>query len=241
MGYDITFHPITKEELSKYYLDILKYPNLMYERVNEITTSKKEFNNIINLLKIIVKNKEDLALINKEDFLYYEKFSTIISFGAAALAGFLHPYWYARNSCLTFLIENRHDNFKSYNKLNLDFFKPIIYYQSSISNEGNSLIYNNYSASGFIENSNLQKLKDNLSDEKFVDEILDTMGDDNYDSLIKAIDYAITNNTGLIEASDVYTPFESYTAFQNLRANFLNNKEAFIDSSRRILYKEVEI
>jgi hypothetical protein len=84
-------------------------------------------------------------------------------------------------------------------------------------------ISENYSGSGFIDNSKLALLSSTLKDgrnEALVGKVFNESG---LKAIGHAIDYAMANKAGLVEASDIVVPFTngSCSDLDNFRADFM--------------------
>jgi hypothetical protein len=81
MGYDVTFHPISAQELDRYVLDVIRDPRLAADRAETISINPA------------------VGKYVAEDYAVYPKWlgsghtvSETIGYSAASIAGFLHPY-----------------------------------------------------------------------------------------------------------------------------------------------------
>jgi hypothetical protein len=101
MGYDITFHPITREELKEFVFDVIMDPGLANKRAALISNNTAMQESIRNIYGKMSGFRQMVLNGNYP-------FPATYSYATAAIAGFLHPYWYARGSCITFIcVEER--------------------------------------------------------------------------------------------------------------------------------------
>lgn len=151
-------------------------------------------------------------------------------FGAAVIAGFLHPYWYARGHALTFLAENHRPEIA---KLFVPLGQVATSSISGIADKSRGMIRGNESASGVIPPDRITKAQGLLESMAHLRgtaglPLLETALDsDSLDSLRAALDYCRQNKLAMIEAADVVVPFtnQCMTDDKNLRAPFLGKME----------------
>ncbi len=217
MGFDVTFHSISNDELKKYVFDVLENPSCAQDVAKEISKgNEKKYEDIFriydNALLYWFREKID----SEGNAIAGENFSSTFSLGIAALSGYLHPYWYSRDGALSLCSDERPEI--------KDFFHGHTMLKNSplkIFNEGTSYTFkSNYSASGII--SNVAKVKEWISSNKeFLEQRFEK---DGLDSLFRAIDYCMENDLLFIEATDVVVPIadQSFTDLDNLKAHFLN-------------------
>ena len=251
MGFDITLHPISVEEIRRFVFDPLEDRSLVENRVCELTKDEEKID--------FIKENYEFTFNNciKNCKVDCNKLSVL----AAKVSSFLHPYWYSRNLALSFLIQD-------------EICKPVIRPLSvSIENgdlkqrliQPKLLIEENYSSSGFILPEDTLDLSDNLIDsikqqaeilkektlafqnknksflsylniqfserktsthpfEQPLKKITDLLEDDQtLWGICQALAYCKTHNLGLIESSDLVVPMSGdfYCNPDNLRATFL--------------------
>lgn len=210
MGYNITFHPITREELQYYIFDVLTDFSLAESRVLKLTQDE-------------VKRDRLRALYREWPEMIHEvrkgnaSFASNIAYPSCVIAGFLHPYWFAEDGCITFLGEEERNvkvnpllkifgkkgpsDFKTL-LITLRAYSPEVF--EGIQDESYGMIFGNYTASGFIAPDKVRDLKIALTAKHtayLVDKILN---DKAKRALMYAIDYAIAHDCGLMEASEIF-------------------------------------
>ncbi|MBH0059291.1 hypothetical protein I6F65_20320 [Pseudoalteromonas sp. SWXJZ94C] len=206
MGYDVTFHAISKNELKKYVYDVLEDPTLAEERGKELTDdeSEQEF-----IQSIYGNMREWLSASQQEQ----NDFAKTFSFAIAAISGYLHDFYYSRNFALSFIeFEDHPGFFKSYTSIE---GSPLV----GCTDLSGGNIEGNYSASGFSD------------DAKGIFELMEQIDldvdEEGLDSLKRALKYCVDNDLLFLEASDLVVPFsnESFTNTDKMKAHFLKNIE----------------
>jgi hypothetical protein len=216
MGYDITFHPISKEDLERYLFQVADTPSISDARARELAANDDDYQMIMDfyyrnfpewLVEAAAQEKQGIPA-----------FSSRFVRTAAALAGFKHPYWYCRGSALSFVVERE----ASLHALITPVNRIASGVLAGIGDCSEGLITENFSAGGFI--ADIGALRQELSrHSKSVDKVFDSEG---HWALENAMNYAEQHRLGLIEAADVYVPAEGGgSKYENLRADFLDKTE----------------
>src|SRR5207253_693867 len=104
MGFDVTFHPIGADQLRHFLFDVLDDGSLAAARAAELSAEPKH-------RKVLDQLYESFPgwLAGRGAPPVGNSFAVV----AAVIAGFLHPYWYARGTALTFLAEEHLPEMKS--------------------------------------------------------------------------------------------------------------------------------
>lgn len=148
MGYDVTHHPVSVKEIE--YFVLMPYSNrsLIKGRIGELTTDPEQ----VEFLHMTYESLyEECDASNHVSGLELSQLICCVS-------SFLHPYWYSRNICFSFLVQEG---------LCENLFKPL----SDFTNDPKItkklrhkklLIEENYMSSGFIEPGNMALLADTL-------------------------------------------------------------------------------
>jgi len=219
MGYDITFHPIGMDELQHFFFDVVDDASKAKSRAKEISKDPKRQQVVLKLYQafpIFIQTKMPIG--------------ASFCFGAAVIAGFLHPYWYARGHALTFLAENHLPEFA---KLFVPLGQVGKSSLSEMADKSRGLIRGNESASGVIPPARIAKAQNLLESMAHLRgtaglPLLETALDaDSLDSLRAALAYCRAKKLGMIEASDVVVPLtnQCMTDDKNLRAPYLGKME----------------
>ncbi len=230
MGYDITYHPITRDELNRFIFDVIKNPGVANERAAHLSKNPDKRERIKTIYSKLPHLRN--AVISGE-----YPFSGSYAYVIAGIAGYLHPYWYARGSCISFISEKDQGTgtlFKKYA------FKGMLESLVSVapdtfkgmSDKSKGLIEGNYTGSGYIDNKKLARLKDSLNNGTQRELVSSAFDEKGLIAINHAIDYAIANGAGLLEASDMVVPIsnECRSDYDNLRADFMGTDENHINS-----------
>jgi hypothetical protein len=216
MGFDITFHPISKADLDRYLFEVADNPTLAEARAKELAVDGDDFQMIMEFY--YQKFPRWLAEAAEKERRRIPAFAAFFVRTAAALAGFKYPYWYCRGSALSF-VAGQEASLRA-------LFTPVgRMTQGVLSTMGDcsdGLIAENFSASGFI--ADLPALRKELGRlSHSVDRFFDKEG---HWALENALAFAEQRGLGLIEAADVYVPMQGGgSKFANLRADFLQNRD----------------
>lgn len=219
MGFDVTFHPIRQDELQRFIFDVIADGSLANERATELTKVSKERNAVLKLYRAFPQWVSERVPVG-----------TSFAFAAAIIAGFLHPYWYARDMALTILAEGRVPEMA-------DFFVPLGRVAPRVLADApdrrRAMIWGNESASGFIPAdriASIRQLLESLADRpgRGSLSLLETIIDEEaLGSLRAVLQYCEAHNLGMIEATDVVVPIsgQCLTKYANLRAPFLDKMD----------------
>ncbi|HEY2585972.1 MAG TPA: hypothetical protein VGI81_09445 [Tepidisphaeraceae bacterium] len=219
MGFDVTFHPIGGAELQRFLFDVIADGSLAEHRAAELAKTPKERDTVLKLYRAFPNWIAEKAPVGSS-----------FAFAAAIVAGFLHPYWYARGTALTFLAEGCVPELA-------DVFVPLGRVAPGVLADApdrhRGMIWGNDSASGLIPADRITSVRHLL--ESLADRpgrgslsLLETIVDeDALESLRAALQYCAAHNLGMIEASDVVVPFsgQCLTRYTNLRATFLDKMD----------------
>ncbi|HEY3321969.1 MAG TPA: hypothetical protein VGP72_15995 [Planctomycetota bacterium] len=212
MGYDVTFHPVSVEDLQHFLFDVVDDPSLSTPRSQEISEKDKARQLVKQLYEKVPEWFSDKSV----------PFNASVSFLAAILAGFRRPFWYSRGASLSFAADAVPEMGELFTPL------PGIA-KGSISKRADpskGRITENYTASGIIlpeKIEALQKLFPRIAPSLDANAKGYHFYSDDFRSLLVATNFARSNGLGLIEASDVVVPAadECISDFDNMRAPFL--------------------
>lgn len=208
MGYDVTFHPISLDDLHRYVFDVIEQPGLSEERASTMASDPAKRRAIEKIYEQLAEWARQLA--NRQSLPLNETFA----YGTAQIAGFRHPYWYARNSAISMLDDTAV----------LDLFKPLTELPGAPiclrDTEMSSHIGMNYTASGVI--TDLDALEQHLKrlgldgDSPSLFTVFDSA---TLASLREAIAYCKQHDLALIEGTDIVVPIvdEAGTDLYNFR------------------------
>lgn len=219
MGFDITFHPISKPELHYFCFEPIQNPELAIARVAQITNNQEDQH---YLMTLIYQKIPDITakIISQTNDNYGQ-----LAFCCAAIAGYLHPFWYARGGCISFLAQQS-EHFSQYLESIQDLAPE---YFEGLQRDDNRLISQNYQGGGYVDYSKLEALQADLHSQQYQELVEQYLGSDNLLSLTQAIAYCLQNQAGFLEATDIYVPIAGETPCNpnHLRATYLNNINDF--------------
>jgi hypothetical protein len=219
VGFDVTFHPVRADELRRYLFDVIADGSLAEHRAGELATAAKHRNLLLKLYGSFPEWLAEPAPV-----------PNTFAFAAAIVAGFLHPYWYARGTAFTLLAEGHVPEMAG-------LFVPLGQMApgrlSSVPDRSRGLFRGNESASGFVPPERIaraQELLESLADRpgRGPLSMLETLVDEeSLESLRAVTRYCREHGLGLVEATDLVVPFsgECVSNYDNLRAPFLNRME----------------
>src|SRR5258708_17052830 len=90
MGFDITIHPLAAKEVQRFFFSVIRNPGKSRASATLITTESVKRKDIVQIY-------DQIAAWRTEQV---ESFPHSYGFALAALAGYLHPYWYMRGEGL---------------------------------------------------------------------------------------------------------------------------------------------
>jgi hypothetical protein len=98
MGYDLTLHPISDREINHFILEPLYNQDLVSERIKELSSDSR-------IMDFLHESYEHAYTL--QDNAQHYSAATQLGNLAACVSSFLYPYWYSRNVCLSFLIQDQ--------------------------------------------------------------------------------------------------------------------------------------
>ncbi|MCP8352228.1 hypothetical protein [Candidatus Synchoanobacter obligatus] len=254
MGYDITLHPISKEQVNHYVLEPFYNRALVESRINALSTDEDTI--------CFLKETYDDAYESSDSSQHIDCLA--LSHLAACVSSYIHSYWYSRNVCFSFLIKDnlcpsifqplstctndsrlirrmRHKKFHIVENYMCSGFAP----EDKISELADSLIPSIQEAAKRVEGQQLDFVKSQRTALSYVkimlgsgqeittpfDEPLgkieDLLSGDTLWGMKQVLNYCKKHNLGLIEASDLVIPVVDSSAGNpdNFNAAFLNTPE----------------
>ena len=195
MGYDVTFHPVSVDDLRHYVFDVIEQPGLSAARASEIAPDPEKRRGIDAAYEQLAEWAQQLG--EGQSLAMNET----IAYATAQIAGFLHPYWYARNAAISMLDD----------EAVLELFVPLAKLPGAptcLSTAATSAhIGLNYSASGVI--TDLDKLERNLRRlglDGDPPKLFTVFDGSTLASLRETIAYCRKHDLALIEAADIVVP-----------------------------------
>ncbi|MDR1120383.1 MAG: hypothetical protein LBM08_05655 [Dysgonamonadaceae bacterium] len=184
MGYDVTYHPISEDEIQEWYFDVLENIEKLDEIAEQYELNESNTDRYKEIIKAGLKVTDD------------ETFDDTHGFYIAIVQGFLRQYFYTRGSAFSFVIDQR-DHFETYTKKWQDIVKH------KIVNPINNRITQNYSSGVYIPYEKVLKL---LRVYKYSVDLEKQYSHKRINVFVKALEYAKNNKLGLLEATEVIEP-----------------------------------
>lgn len=194
MGYDISYHPVKERELREWYfdLDLTKIVEGDYSEVEQLCTSHgidpHYLSNYKGVMNAATNVEPDATFDNTHG--YY----------AAVVQGFFKRYFYTRGSAFSFLMQEQ-PAFRSYTKG----------WEEIISDKYSNKIFNhinlNYSSGVYIPADEVRRLLNDYETNATVKNAIDNFYSHGRVAVfLKALRAAVSNDDGLLEATEVIEP-----------------------------------
>ncbi len=207
MGYDVSFHPISPEEIQEWYFTPLTLVQQgQEEKVLTLAAQHgiEDFyaEKYLNTLRVGAETAPD------------ELFDKSHGFYIAVIQGFFRDYYYTRGSGFSFLAEEKPEYVRYFTP-----WKQIV--PATFSNPTENRIIGNYCSGVYLSSEQVsQLLKDMEQDSKVLEDLEELWSDGQIAVLRKALAAAAELGVGLLEATEVVepnpiTPNES-TSYSNL-------------------------
>ena len=196
MGYDISYHAISEDEISKWYFEALELARAgKFDEVLALANKAgvEEF--------YAQKYKDTLsaALQYKDDKI----FNKTHGFCIAVTQGFFRKYFYTRGTALSSLAQ-QNEKFKNY----ISNWREIL--PSEFLDKFSGEIYNeiteNYCCGAYVNAKNVAKLKADYEAGGEIKEAIDGFYEQNLPAFLDALNYAYELKIGLLEATEVVEP-----------------------------------
>lgn len=220
MGFDITFHPITKTEISSWYFDRLDEVAKDDFSVSNEMAEKQNFMELFNLYdkRAPIENlsEQEKEVLFSDKALYVEKYLNVLKsannfseedifekshgFSLAIVQGFFRTYYYVRNSSLSDFI-SMYPEFAKYKTSWQELFP-----MNKTFNAHNEII-ENYSSGVYITHENILKLLESYNHEQDTKTKFDNFfTDGRINVLLEAMEACAKGGFDLLEATDVMVP-----------------------------------
>lgn len=193
MGYDVSFHPISPEEMREWYFTPLTWIQQgQEEKVLALAAQygMEDFyaEKYLNTLRVGAETESN------------ELFDKSHGFYIAVIQGFFRDYYYTRGSAFSFLVEQKPEYaryFTSWEQIT-----PV-----SFPNPMQNRIIENYCSGVYLSPDQvIQLLKDMEQDPKVLEDLEKHWSDGQFAVLKKALTAAAELGTGLLEATEVVEP-----------------------------------
>jgi hypothetical protein len=187
MGFDISYHPIRKDEIDKWYFDMLED-----ETALDRLTEKHGMDGIY-----VKKYRDTLAVGRQANHADY--FDKTHGFYIAVMQGFFQTYYYTRGSAFSFLLDE-HPEFERYTQS----------WQELAGDRVKGPVHNriteNYSSGVYIPADQVVKLLADYRQDSVVSDRLNAFYTHNLVVFLKALERAKELGAGLLEATEVVEP-----------------------------------
>ncbi len=187
MGYDISYHPISEQQIETWYFDLLKNP----EKIEEVSA--------VHQLEDFYKTKYQDTLNAGRETDKNDYFVKTHGFFIAVVQGFFEKYFYVRGGALSF---SKNDHLSGYYKQ----WNEFVQHEFLTNNIENRLV-ENYCSGVFIPAEKVAQLLVDYHNNPTIKAELDMLFSDNRIAVfLNALQYAKDRNLGLLEATEVVEP-----------------------------------
>lgn len=194
MGYDVSYHPISEEQIKEWYWDI-DFLRILDDDFGQVEEIAKKYQ-----LDDFYKDKYVDVMKHAIDVLPDESFEVSHGYFIAVIQGLFLKYFYTRGSAFSFLIDD--DSFFEQYTKSWQEFSPYNY-ENPITNR----IVQNYSSGVFIPKEKVVAILEDYHTNEEVKSKLDAFFSHNrIDIFLKALESAKELNAGLLEATEVVEP-----------------------------------
>ncbi|MDR2705552.1 MAG: hypothetical protein LBC02_07210, partial [Planctomycetaceae bacterium] len=191
MGYDISYHPISPEEMRRWYFEPIKDDTAL-----EHLAVTEQVN--IEILREAFNNYRQYLSEEPQTNLFEKKHGYLL----AAAQGLFRSYFYNRGCLLTSLLENHRKTFQKY-FISLRDLVPEEYRSLKFSNG----IEENWCGGAYLSAEGVVQLEYDIRHNADVAlKLLQEFAPDGLRILLKALHYAKENKQGLLEATEVISP-----------------------------------
>lgn len=215
MGYDISYHPISEQEIQSWYFDALEDESIIEKLAQEHEIDEFYVEKYVDTINV-AKQTAPTDYFDKTHGYYI-----------AVIQGLFRTFFYTRGSAFSFLIQDK-PQFKAYTTpwediLQVKVPNPIV----------NSFV-ENYSSGVYMTAANVvQLLDDYQSKEEVKKELDDFYSHNRINVFLKALTAAKENNLGLLEATEVIEPNPLNLNESTCYSNLFN-----CDTEGALLYEE---
>jgi len=187
MGWDISYHPISENQIKEWYFDVLENQDL-------INTLSAE-----NGIEDFYKDKYSETIKTGLETTSEDIFDKHHGYFIAVVQGFFQSYFYTRGSALSFSESSLlHKYFKAWEE---------IVPKNKLTKEINNQIIENYCSGVYISKEKVAELlNDYKTDPEIKQELNHLFSHDRINIFLKALNFAKDNELGLLEATEVVEP-----------------------------------
>ncbi len=189
MGYDVSYHPISPAQMKLWYFDRLNDPDFSQGEAIGKKAGMKDF--------YIEKYKETLRAAQGTD--PQACFDLSHSYYLAVVQGFFSTFYYTRGTAFSFLLE-RNPQLSRYIQPWPELWEPA----GQLPLQGR--ITQNYSGGVFLPYEKLKQFREDYGQDPSLKNMMDDFYGDNITVFGKAVDQALEQGLGLLEATEVVEP-----------------------------------
>lgn len=215
MGFDISYHPISEQEIQTWYFDVLEDESSIEKLAQEHDVDEFYVEKYINTVEI-AKTTAPTDYFDKTHGYYI-----------AVIQGFFRTYFYTRGTAFSFFIQDK-PQFKAYTTPWEDILKV------KVPNPIANTLVENYSSGIYINANQVSALlSDYQTKEEVKRELDDFYSHNRINVFLKALTYAKEHNLGLLEATEVIEPNP-----MNLNESTCYSNLFHCDTEGALLYEE---
>ncbi|MFH1089691.1 MAG: hypothetical protein V1716_04690 [Candidatus Uhrbacteria bacterium] len=200
--FDVTFHPIKEEELRELIFRPAINSEGGFNKIKDLVIGDDYKGNLDKFFVYFLTVIKEAPEVKNFDS---------VTWACAALAGFLHPYWWGKDTALKYLPNFEH-NFAPFIKSVYDVAPEFL---PNIEIVRPPVLNDSYAGGGFIPASAVPEFRQILSQVVTAQTDFDVI---TWSNLVFALEYAEKNNCGLLETSGVFDCIKGcLTKGENLR------------------------
>ncbi len=233
MGYDVSYHPITEDQIHEFYFNVLEdislADNLKVRVPNDQLKDESQREDFEQFY--LDKYKETIRTSQEMD---YDDFGTTHAFNIAVVQGFFEEFFYTRGSAISFIESD--DFFEKYTTS----WKHFVVNKHLTSFHDDKLDTNHCGGvyiSPLQVSLLLQDYKQDLKLKNILDELF---SDKRIDVFLTALTFAKEKGLGLLEATDVVEPHPDYYGEHTCYCNLFNCDPRGITLYQMAVAKQIE-
>jgi hypothetical protein len=188
MGYDVSYHPISEQEIQEWYFDALGNDEKVNTLVQQHDIKDVYADKYREVLRVGRKTKPS------------DDFDKTHAYFTAVVQGFFRTYFYIRGGAFSFLLEEN-PNYKKYTKPWQDILGR------KIDGPVHDRITENYCGGAYLTAEGVRNLLEDYAGNASVKAELDRMfAEGTMAVFLKTLNFAKDNHLGLLEATEVIEP-----------------------------------
>lgn len=192
MGFDISYHPISPQQMEEWYFSPLremKKKTLPFLKKKPSTYDLEPFyaEKYLETLNVAANTPPQ------------DPFDTTHAYFLAVVQGFFHTFYYTRGTAFSFLLEEQPE-FVRYTQPWQEICKD------SFPNPISNRIIENYCGGVYLPYVQVKQLYEDYTNNREIKEILTNFYQENLPVFLKAINHCLQEQVGLLEAAEVIEP-----------------------------------